>query len=110
VTLEVPGRRRQIRRVSLEADGCISPAEVGESTDDRCLAFQTRGLLPMRHELYDLRRDPLAQEDLFKRQEDLRRRMTERLSALQWTSRAEPGQQELSEEEKAALRALGYLD
>lgn len=110
VTLELPGRRRQIRRVRLEADGCISPAEVGESTDDRCLAFQTRGLDPIRHELYDLRSDPLAQKDLFKERESLRRRLTGRLSALRWTSRAEPGQQELSEEDEAALRALGYLD
>ncbi len=110
VTLELPGGRRQIRRVRLEADGCISPAEVGESTDDRCLAFQTRGLEPIRHELYDLRGDPLAQKDLFRERESLRRRLTGRLSALRWTSRAEPGQQELSEEDEAALRALGYLD
>jgi len=64
----------------------------------------------MRHELYDLHSDPLAQRDLFKEREKLRRRLSERLAAMQWDSRAEPGQQELSEEDKAALRALGYLD
>ena len=110
VTLELPGRRGRIRRVGLEADGCISPADAGESADDRCLAFQTRGLDPIRHELFDLREDPLAQRDLFKDREKLRRNLAERLSALQWASRAEPGQQELSEEDEAALRALGYLD
>ncbi len=110
VTLELPGRRGRIRRVGLEADGCTSPAEVGESTDDRCLAFQTRGLDPIRHELFDLREDPEAQRDLFRDREKLRRELAERLSALQWESRAEPGQQELSEEDEAALRALGYLD
>lgn len=110
VVLELPGGRRRIRRVGLQADGCISPAAVRESTDDRCLAFQTRGLEPMRHELYDLRDDPGAQTDLFREREKLRRRLSERLAAMQWNSRAEPGQQELSEEDEAALRALGYLD
>ena len=110
VTLELPGGWRQIRRVRLEADGCISPAEVGESADNRCLAFRTRGLDPMRHELYDLGDDPGAQTDLFRQREKLRRRLSERLAAMQWDSRAEPGQQELSEEDEAALRALGYLD
>ena len=42
--------------------------------------------------------------------EELRRRLTDRLSTLQWTPRAAPGHQELSEEDEAALRALGYLD
>ena len=110
VTLDLPGWRRQIRRVRLEADGCVSPAEVGEGTDNRCLAFQTRGLDPLRHELFDLRSDPLAQNDLFREREELRRRLAERLSTLQWTPRAAPGHQELSEEDEAALRALGYLD
>ena len=110
VTLQLPGRRRRTRRVGLEADGCISPAEVGESADDRCLAFQTRGLDPIRHELFDLHADPLARTDLYEEEDELRRRLTARLSAMQWTSRAEPGQQRLSEEDEAALRALGYLD
>jgi hypothetical protein len=110
VTLELPGWGRRIRRLGFQADGCISPAAVGESTDDRCLAFQTRGLQPMRHELYDLRHDPAAQTDLFRERQKLRRKLSERLLALQWEPRAEPGQQELSEEDEAALRALGYLD
>ena len=110
IVLELPGGRRMIRRVDLQADGCISPAAVGEGADDRCLAFRTRGLDPMRHELYDLVDDPGAQTDLFREREKLRRRLSERLAAMQWDSRAEPGQQELSEEDEAALRALGYLD
>ncbi len=110
IVLELPSGRQTIRRVGLQADGCISPAAVGESTDDRCLAFQTRGLEPMRHELYDLGDDPGAQTDLFRERAKLRRRLSERLAAMQWESRAEPSQQELSAEDEAALRALGYLD
>jgi arylsulfatase A-like enzyme len=110
VTLELPGRHRQLRRVRFEADGCLSPAEVGEGADHRCLAFQTRGLGPTRHELYDLEIDPLAQEDLFRERTGLLRRLTARLSDLQWSPRAEPEDQQLSDADEEALRALGYLD
>ena len=52
----------------------------------------------------------MAQEDLFRQRRRLRQRLTERLLALEWTSRAEPGQQQLTQEEEEMLRALGYLD
>ena len=101
---------RQVYRVTLTADGCISPAEVGQGEDDRCLAFQVRNFNPRRFELYDLLQDPEAQEDLFEDQGKIRRRLAERLLAIEWEPQGEAGQRTLSETDEATLRALGYLD
>lgn len=109
VELDMPAGRR-VYRVTLEADGCLSPAEVGLGEDDRCLAFSVRNFRPRRFELYDLVQDPLAQFDLYRDQSEIRHRLAERLLAMEWKPRGEAGERTLSEADEATLKALGYLD
>ena len=101
---------RQVYRVALDADGCVSPAQVGQGDDGRCLAFQIRDLMPRRLELYDLVSDPRAQEDLYRQEDKIRRRLSERILAMEWEPRGDAGQRVLSEADEQTLRALGYLD
>ncbi len=107
--LELP-TGRPIYRVGLEADGCDSPRQLGVGDDARCLSFQLRGAALSRLELYDLARDPLAQDDLSLERPELKRRLAHRLAEYDFETRAEPEVRELTPEAKAALRALGYLD
>ena len=109
VELDLPAGR-QVHRVTLDADGCVSPSEVGQGEDGRCLAFQVRNFNPRRFELYDLVRDPAAQVDLYRDQSKIRRRLAERLLAMEWEPRAEAGERPLSEADEETLKALGYLD
>jgi hypothetical protein len=109
VEIALPAGRR-IHRVTLEADGCVSPAAVGEGEDTRCLAFQVRSFEPRRFELYDLVRDPAAGSDLYRTQPEIRRRLADRLLSMRWEPRADAGQRPLSEADEETLRALGYLD
>lgn len=109
VEIDLPAGR-QVYRVTLEADGCVSPSEVGRGEDGRCLAFQVRAFEPRRFELYDLTRDPTAQTDLFRDQLRIRRRLAERLLAMRWEAHAEAEHRALSEADEETLRALGYLD
>jgi hypothetical protein len=109
VELDLPAGR-QVYRVTLDADGCVSPAEIGEGEDGRCLAFQVRDFSPRRFELYDLVRDPEAQVDLYRDQGEIRRRLAERLLALEWEPRGEAESRSLSAADEETLRALGYLD
>ncbi len=109
VEIDLP-RGEGVHRVTLIADGCVSPAAVGEGEDERCLAFQVRNFAPRRFELYDLTTDPLAQRDLFRHQPKIRQRLTERLLSMKWKPRGEAGDRLLSAEDEATLRALGYLD
>ena len=96
--------------MTLIADGCISPAAVGQGEDDRCLAFQVRGFEPRRFELYDLVADPLAERDLFRDLPKIRRRLAERVLGLEWEPVGEAEERLLSAEDEETLRALGYLD
>lgn len=100
----------EVRRLTLGADGCVSPAAVGAGDDDRCLGIQLRGLAPRRFELYDLDRDPGARAELSRRRPEVRRRLADRLLGLRWSPRAAAGERTLSAEERRALKALGYLD
>ena len=109
VEIDLPAGR-QVYRVTLDADGCLSPAQVGEGVDDRCLAFQVRNFTPRRFELYDLVQDPLAKSDLYREEARIRRRLAERLLSLEWDPKGEAGQRTLSATDEATLKALGYLD
>ena len=97
-------------RITLEVDGCVSPKELGRGNDGRCLGLQVAGPPLERVELYDLVRDPLAQDDLFRGSPDLTREIGDQLSLLRWTPRVQAARQQLSDEEAEALKALGYLD
>lgn len=109
VEIDLPAGSRTFR-LTLTADGCVSPTEVGDGEDDRCLAFQVRQFMPRRFELYDLVADPLAEHDLFRQESEIRQRLAERLLALDWEPRGEGEERVLSAEDEATLRALGYLD
>jgi hypothetical protein len=102
---------KEVYRVTLDADGCLSPAGVGQGEDGRCLAFQVRGFSPKRFELYDLVQDPAAQVDLYREQGKLRNQIAERLLALEWEPKGgDASQRALSETDEETLKALGYLD
>ena len=109
VELELP-EGAGVRRVELEADGCRSPADVGEGEDDRCLAFQVRGLRPLRFELYDLIADPDAQHDIYRESRRVGSALRRRLLGLKWEALESGKERELSSEDEETLRALGYLD
>ena len=109
VEIELPAGRT-VYRLTLTADGCVSPAEVGQGEDGRCLAFQVRKFEPRRFELYNLTRDPTARSDLFEAETGIRRRLAERLLSKEWQPRGEAEQRVLSESDEKTLKALGYLD
>jgi hypothetical protein len=107
--IELP-RDQGIHRVELATDGCVSPASVGLSDDPRCLSFQIRETPLHRLELYNLVADPGAGHDLSRSTGELTRWMARRLLQLRWSPVASAGSQELSDEARDTLRALGYLD
>ena len=109
VEIDLPAGR-QVYRVTLEADDCVSPAAIGQGEDGRCLAFQVRAFSPRRFELYDLVRDPVAADDLYQQQGQIRERLARRLLAMGWEPRAAAGVRPLSAADEETLRALGYLD
>ena len=103
-------RGEGMRRLRLEADGCLSPSTVSDSEDDRCLAFQMRGLRPLRFELYDLVADPGAQNDIYPQSGRIGKALSRRLLGLEWQALAAGSERTLSAEDEATLKALGYLD
>ena len=105
-TLRLPPRRT---RVSLEADGCVTPPEEAGVREPRCLAFQLRGLRPARIELYDLAADPGQRRDLSTIESRETRRLLRELAAFRPRPRAGPAAAPLDPELVESLRALGYL-
>jgi hypothetical protein len=97
-------------RLSLDTEECGVPLWLGLGSDTRCLSFKLQGAELRRSELYDLGRDPGALVDLSGDQRDLLERMAEELRRYRWQLRAEPGQQELSNDTLENLRALGYVN
>ncbi len=97
-------------RVMLEVDGCVSPRDLGVGDDGRCLGFQVAGPQLRRFELYDLERDPLAQHDIARTAMGVRQLLFEQLAELTWEPRSQPERRPLTDEERRALEALGYLD
>ena len=104
------GLRGDGHRVTLEVDGCVSPRDLGVGDDGRCLGFQVAGPKLHRLELYDLERDPLAQHDIARAAVELRQILFQQLANLTWEPRSQPARRPLTEEERRALEALGYLD
>jgi len=94
-------------RVLLDADGCLAPSSLSDSTDDRCLAFQIRGTTAQRRELYDIRRDPTEVRDLSRVSRDLGREIEQALESYHW-QRPTPATKDLEPALRERLRALGY--
>ena len=95
--------------VRLRSDGCESPEQVGLSDDRRCLAVKLSGAPLDRVELFDLGRDPWAAADLSRERPDLVRALGQELKGYPDRALAAATRQELSAEQTAKLRALGYL-
>ncbi len=108
-SVPLPGGRER-HRLTLEADGCDVPAEVGEGDDERCLSLIVQGPTLTRTELFNLSRDPLASRDLSRAEPALHRRLARRLAALEWQAVAGTLTSELSAQQEETLRVLGYVD
>lgn len=100
----------ELQRVTLTADGCVSPREVGESRDGRCLGFIVQGPPLMAAELFDLDSDPYAQVDVSRERPLVTRRMLRELQDASLTAVGGATTRELSEKDRQRLRDLGYLD
>ncbi len=95
-------------RIHVEVEGCERPVDVGESKDQRCLAFKVRGEQRWRYELYNLSNDPSASDDLLRGNQAIFRRLLTSLRAMPAEALQPPGVAgEPANEE--ILRSLGYL-
>ena len=108
-TYRLPLRAGAKRVVRLRSDGCESPEQVGLSEDRRCLAVKLSGAPLDRVELFDLSRDPRAAEDLSRERPEVVRTLGQELKGYPDRPLAAATRQELSAEQTAKLRALGYL-
>ncbi|MCB9377704.1 MAG: sulfatase [Holophagales bacterium] len=95
--------------VRFETQSCTSPKALGLSDDVRCLSFKLKGIPVDELELFDLEADPLGATDLSATRLPHARTLAARLDAYRHTPKAEATTRDLTEEEKAQLRALGYL-
>jgi hypothetical protein len=107
--VELPADRRAPYRIGLATPGCDSPKALGLSDDGRCLSIKVRGIELRRSELFDLGVDRLAQRDLSRATPELRAELAARLDESSWSPVAQPLDEGLAEDEREALRALGYI-
>lgn len=97
------------KRITLLADSCDVPAELGLSDDPRCLSMRL-GLPNLWHiELFDNLRDPLQASDLSTEQSELGLAMLRSLQRHRPSPVAPAATRELDPELEDRLRALGYL-
>ncbi len=97
------------KRVTLRADSCGVPAELGLSDDPRCLSFRL-SLSELWHiELFDTTRDPDQASDLSSARSDLSLPMLRALNRYRFEPVAPPESRPLDPELVERLRALGYL-
>ena len=106
--LELP-KAAGARRVELRVDGCVSPLSLGMSDDYRCLGFKVADPQRRLVRLFNLSKDPNAQQDVSKESPRILRKLAQQLEEKVFTPVAEPGQRPLDEEEENALKALGYI-
>ncbi len=106
--LELP-RATGSQRIELRVDGCVSPLSLGLSDDYRCLGFKIADPQRRLLRLYNLSRDPNAQQDVSKTSPRILRELARQLEEKSFEPVAAPGQRPLDEEEENALKALGYI-
>ncbi|MDX1643148.1 MAG: sulfatase [Thermoanaerobaculia bacterium] len=96
-------------RITISAPSCNTPAELGISDDVRCLSFRIWGDRLHNYELYDLSRDPNAQENLALQQVEVLADLLRRLRTYRLVPLSETAAREIDPELEQRLRALGYL-
>lgn len=107
-TIELPNDGRG-HVVTMVASDCVSPSDLGESSDRRCLAFRIRGFDSRRTELYDLATDPAAANDLSPGEDLHVRDMLDGLSFFHRQPVAAAQRITLDAADEDRLKALGYL-
>lgn len=107
-TVDLPGREEK-RDVVMRSSTCAVPKEIGFADDTRCLSFKLKGMPLDRFELYDLARDPLAQQDRSFVDTDRARALLRALAEYRHRSAHPVGKRDLSESQIRELKALGYL-
>lgn len=103
-----PGRGKSTIR--LASSGCVTPKELGESEDTRCLSFLVQGMPLRRFSLYDLNQDPRATRDVSNRHGAVARNLVHRLESIRRQPVVAVRQNEpLEPELEERLRSLGYI-
>jgi len=95
--------------VRLETQSCTSPKALGLSDDVRRLSFELKDIPVDQLELFDLNADPSGATDLSPTRLPHARTLAARLDDYRHTPKAKATTRALTEEQKAQLRALGYL-
>lgn len=106
VPLPAGGGKAHVR---LATPGCVSPQELGESADARCLSFLLQGAPVYRASLYDLSRDPRETRDLSDRDSAEARSLVEQLRSLRREPLVARQSEPLDPELEKQLKSLGYL-
>lgn len=109
IELELPDDGRK-RTVTLVGMSCASPADLGVSSDTRCLSFQVQSLPPREIEFFDISSDPLSTIDLSDDSPGLLRSQLAALQSFEKGPTAEAQRVPLDPETEERLRALGYLE
>lgn len=103
----LPARAK--KAVRLATPGCVTPKELGESEDARCLSFLVQGLSLRRSTLYELNADPLETRDVSQSHGAVSKHLIQRLDGMRRqpvsTRQNEPLDSELHER----LKSLGYV-
>ncbi len=98
------------KRVTLSAESCGVPADLGLSDDPRCLAFRLSIPEVWQIELFDNVSDPRQASDLSTLRSDLSRPMLRALNGYRFEPVAAASEGRLPPELEERLRALGYLE
>ncbi len=108
-TLRLALPHRGKKRVTLRADSCGVPAELGVSADPRCLSFRLSLSELWQIELFDNGADPGQASDLSSARSDLSLPMLRALHRYRFQPVAPAESLRLDPELAERLRALGYI-
>lgn len=95
--------------VRLATPDCVSPRELGQSEDDRCLSFLLQGVPLVRASLYELTSDPGATRDVSDRHGAAAGNLMRRLQSIRRQPVAASREEPLDPELRKRLQALGYI-
>lgn len=100
---------RSKNTVRLSTPGCVSPRDLGESGDARCLSFLVQGAPLRRASLYELTSDPRETRDLSDLDGVVARSLVTRLDGIRRQPVAAGQKAPLDPELREQLRSLGYI-